>query len=228
MKNTCERKICKTFLALSVRREETGRTYRRTMRYPVFVFLFCAAAWILRADSFQYDDSGRLFQATQSNGLVHNYTTDDEGSLLTAASSSTDTTAGGGPGNGIPDWWENFYFGTSGIDPKADGGDGVPYLMKFALGLDPTQNVTPGQLPAGIVEGSNMSLIFRVGKDAVNLVYTVQSSPDLMGAWTDLTAETDAALALPPLFSDGTSDSYKVTVPMEGDKFFMRLKVSAQ
>jgi len=197
------------------------------MKIPTFIFLFCASAWVMQADSFQYDDSGRLYQAIQNNGLIHNYSTDPEGSLLTASSSATDTTAGGGPGNGIPDWWENFNFGTSGINPNANSGDGVPYLMKFALGLNPTQNVVGGQLPAGIVEGSNMSLIFRVGKDAANLVYTVQSSPDLMGAWTDLTAKTDAALALPPLFSDGTSDSYEVSVPMVGAKFFMRLKVNA-
>lgn len=197
------------------------------MRYPIITFLFCASAWLLQGDSFRYDDSGRLFEATQSNGLIHNYSTDDEGSLLTASSSSTDTTAGGGPGNGIPDWWENYYFGTSGIDPNGNLGDGVPYLMKFALGLDPTQNITTGRLPEGVVADGNMSLIFRRSKYATNLFYTVQSSPDLM-AWTDLTAETDAAFALPPLFSDETTDTYEVTVPMEGDKFFMRLRVSVQ
>lgn len=198
------------------------------MKLPIFFLLFSSLACLLQGDSFQYDDSGRLYQATQSNGLIHNYSTDDEGSLLTVSSSSTDTTAGGGLGNGIPDWWENYYFGTAGIDPLASRGDGVSYLMKFALGLDPTQNAATGQLPAGAVEGSNMSLVFRVGKDVTNLVYTVQSSPDLMGAWTDLTAETDAVLALPPLLSDATSDSYKVTVSRAGSKFFMRLKVSAQ
>jgi len=198
------------------------------MKIPIFFLFFCGLAGILQADSFQYDDSGRLFQATQSNGLIHNYSTDDEGSLLTASSSATDTTAGGGLGNGISDWWESYYFGTSGLDPNASPlGDGVPYLMKFALGLDPTQTLMAGQLPEGVVADGNMSLIFSRSKYATNLFYTVQSSPDLM-AWTDLTAETDAAFALPPLFSDETTDTYEVTVPMEGTKFFMRLRVSAQ
>ena len=151
------------------------------MKIPIFFLFFCGLAGILQADSFQYDDSGRLFQATQSNGLIHNYSTDDEGSLLTASSSATDTTAGGGLGNGISDWWESYYFGTSGLDPNASPlGDGVPYLMKFALGLDPTQTLMAGQLPEGVVADGNMSLIFSRSKYATNLFYTVQSSPDLM------------------------------------------------
>jgi len=198
------------------------------MKTLTSILLFGALAGVLQGDSFQYDDSGRLYQATQSNGLIHHYSTDDEGSVLTATSSPTDTTAGGGPGNGIADWWESYYFGTSGIDPNGSSGDRVPYLMKFALGLDPTRNVTAGQLPEGVVADGNMSLIFSRSKYATNLVYTVQSSPDLMGAWTDLTAETEAAFALPPLFSDETTDTYEVTVPIGGNRFFMRLKVSAQ
>jgi len=200
------------------------------MKIPSFILLFCASAWMLRGDSFSYDDSGRFSGAVQS-GLVSGYSTDDEANLLTATFSSTDTPAGGGtgPGNGIADWWENYYFGTTGIDPNASLlEDGVSNLMKFALGLDPTQNLVTGQLPGGIVEGSNMSLIFRVGKDATNLVYTVQSSTDL-ASWTDLTAETEAALALPPLLSDETSDSYKVSIPLSGgNKDFLRLSVTAQ
>jgi hypothetical protein len=181
---------------------------------------------MLRGDSFQYDDSGRLYQATQSNGLIHNYSTDDEGNLLSASSSSTDTTGGGGLGNGIADWWENYYFGTSGIDPNAAPlGDGVSNLMKFAMGLDPGRNVALGQVMPVTLDGGSLSLVFRVGKDVTNIVYTVQSSTDLV-IWTDLAAETDAALAGAPLLGDENSDSYEVSVPIEGDKFFLRLKVS--
>lgn len=190
------------------------------------ILLLWASAWTAHADSFQYDNSGRLYQATQSNGLIHNYSTDEEGSLLSASSSSTDTTAGGGLGNGIADWWENFYFGISGLDPNAAPlGDGVSNLMKFAMGLDPTQNITLGEFMPVTLEGGNMGLVFRVGKNVTNLVYTVQSSTNLL-SWTDLSAETDAVLALPPISSDSTADSYRVSVPMVGNKFFMRLKVT--
>lgn len=197
------------------------------MKYSIiakFIFLFCALAWGMQGDSFQYDDSGRLYQAVQSNGLIHNYATDAEGSILTASFSSTDTTAGGGLGNGIPDWWENYYFGISGIDPHGNSGDGIPNLMKFALGLSPTQTAIFGELPIGSVDGSNMRLTFRKGKAATNLDFLVQSSTDLI-SWADRTAETDAALAHAPLLSDENSDTYIVSVPMVGNKFFMRLKV---
>jgi hypothetical protein len=195
-------------------------------RKTTFLLLFCASAWGLRGDTFSYDDSGRLSGAIQSNGLVHDYTTDAEGSLLTATTSATDTTAGGGLGNGIADWWENWYFGTTGIDPLGTSGDGVPFLMKFALGVDPSNPNFSGQLPEGVVEGSDMSLVFRKGK-AATLTYVVQSSTDLV-TWTNLTTETTAVLALPPLvgLSDQDSDSYKVSVPKPGNKFFMRLKVT--
>ncbi len=103
-------------------------------------------------------------------------------------------------------------------------GDGVSNLMKFALGLDPNLPVRSGDIPVGAVEGANMSLVFRKSRAASNLIFLVQSSTDLM-QWTDLTAATDAVLALPPLLSDDISDSYKVSIPYVGNKLFMRLKV---
>ena len=195
------------------------------MKIAVPLFVFCALAGPLKGDVFEYDDSGRLCRATQGNGLIHAYTSDPEGSLLAAASSSADTTAVGGAGNGIADWWENFYFDTAGIDPLADAGDGVPVLMKFAMGLDPGANST-AKMPSGFVEGGNMSFVFRKGKAAADLGFVVQSSTDL-ATWTDLAAETAAALAGAPLagFGDGDSDSYKVSVPKPGGKLFMRLRV---
>lgn len=99
--------------------------------------LTCALS-MASADTFTYDDAGRLTTAAQSTGVLHAYAYDDEGNLLSATHSSTDTTDTGGPGNGIPDWWENFYFGTRGIAPLAcPRGDGVSNLLKYALGLNP-------------------------------------------------------------------------------------------
>ena len=71
---------------------------------------------------------------------------------------------------------------------------------------------------------TNMTLVFRKSRAASNLIFLVQSSNDLK-TWTDLTDATNAALALPPLLSDDISDSYKVSVPLVGNKQFMRLKV---
>ncbi len=176
-------------------------------------------------DMFVYDSAGRLIQAIQSNGLIHDYAYDEEGNILSVSLSSTDTSPDGGSGNGIADWWERFYFDTIGIDPLVRGADGIPMLMKFALGLDPgTDSVA--ELPFSTVEEGNLTLTFRKARAATNLNFMVQKSSDLR-TWTDLTAETSAALSLPPVtgLSDAESDSYEVSVPMSGSRMFMRLKV---
>lgn len=179
-----------------------------------------------RADSFLYDDSGRLLEAVQGNGLVHGYLYDAEGNLLEASFSSTDMTLGGGPGNGMADWWEHFYFDARDIDPLAFGADRVPWLLKFAAGIDPL--ALEGQ-PAGAfaeVDGENLSLTFRRARAAMELVFLVQRSEDLV-VWTDLTSETAAALAGPPVvgLSDEVADAYLVSTPVLGSKMFLRLKV---
>lgn len=50
-------------------------------------------------------------------------------------------------GNGLPDWWENYYFGTIGIDPNAlaPRGDGLTNLEAFQQQLDP---INDGQIVA--------------------------------------------------------------------------------
>ena len=41
--------------------------------------------------------------------------------------------------NGLPDWWEKYYFGHTGLDPNADpDGDGLTNLEEFQLGINPT------------------------------------------------------------------------------------------
>ena len=184
-----------------------------------------ACLYAAQAETFSYDSVGRLVQSTGTNGLSYAYAYDPAGNLAVSTLSSPDVGIGGQKGNGIADWWEFQYLGGL-VDPLSKGADGVPFLMKFALGLDPTQNVLPGDLPEGTVDGTNMTLVFRKSRAASNLIFVVQSSNDLMQPWTDLTDATNAALALPPLLSDDISDSYKVSIPFVGDKQFMRLKVS--
>ncbi len=85
--------------------------------------------------TFVYDDSGRLLSASTSGGLDTGYATDAEGNITAA-------TAGGGDsdGNRLSDWWEQHFFGTTGVSPMAaPAGDGVSNLMKYALGLAPLQ-----------------------------------------------------------------------------------------
>jgi len=188
------------------------------------VLFFCVATRSVSADSFTYDATGRLIESVQTNGLVSSFNYDEEGNPLGAQSSSSDTGIAGAPGNGIADWWETQYFGTFGIDPLGKSGDGMTHLMKFAQGLDPTATAS-GQNQTLTSDGSVLSIFFRKGKAATNLTYVVQSSSDLVG-WLDLTAATDAALALPPLTEDEKAWGYKVSVPMSGTRKFLRLRVS--
>jgi hypothetical protein len=40
--------------------------------------------------------------------------------------------------NGLPDWWEKFYFGAIGVNPNADpDGDGISNIQEFQSGSDP-------------------------------------------------------------------------------------------
>ncbi|MBI2512515.1 MAG: hypothetical protein HYV96_11080 [Opitutae bacterium] len=50
--------------------------------------------------------------------------------------SSPSTAASDADSNGIPDEWERYYFGATGVSPNvAPDSDGVPALVKFRLGL---------------------------------------------------------------------------------------------
>jgi len=198
------------------------RSFMKQHTLSLVVLLVCTCAM---ADTFSYDDSGWLTGGAQSNGLVTSYGYDAEGNVSSALFSSTDLAPGGGAGNGMADWWENFFFDSTGIDPLERGDDGVPYLMKFALGIDPSLGDGTQLLPFTSLEGGNLSLVFRRSYLATNLVFVVQSSLDLV-TWSTLQAETDAVLALPPLVSDADSASYKVSVPFSGDRLFLRLRVS--
>ncbi|MFA7345640.1 MAG: RHS repeat-associated core domain-containing protein [Terrimicrobiaceae bacterium] len=104
--------------------------------------IILAGAVSAMADTFSYDDSNRLETADQSNGLSHSYGYDGESNLLSGLSSGADA----GTVNGIADWWENFFFSTTGINALASAvGDGVSNLTKYALGLNPLTALS-GQL----------------------------------------------------------------------------------
>ncbi|PWU11411.1 MAG: hypothetical protein C5B50_23380 [Verrucomicrobia bacterium] len=47
-------------------------------------------------------------------------------------------------GDGLPDWWEQLYFGHLGVDPNADAaGDGLTNYEKYLLGLNPLVSIAP-------------------------------------------------------------------------------------
>ncbi len=206
------------------------RTLFRGATLPIFCFLVfllvLSRPGLILADSFQYDDSGRLLFATQGNGLTHGYIYDAEANILDATVSSTDQAPGGGPGNGIADWWEDFYFGTQGIDPTEKDDDGISWLLKFGLGLEPGTDST-SMLPTIEVGSGDASLTFRRSRFGDDLEYVVQSSSDL-ASWTDWATETEALFNAAPLpgLSDDLAQTFRLTIPYSGDRFFLRLRVN--
>jgi len=63
--------------------------------------------------------------------------------------------------DGLPDWWQAQYFGSTtaaNAAPNANpSGDGVPNWLKYALGLDPTVAAT--SFPGGVVLANGKNLV---------------------------------------------------------------------
>lgn len=158
-----------------------ARARRQARSLALLLTVLACGAGAVRADTFVYDAAGRLESATQANGLTHRYSCDAEANLLSVGHSSTDTTDSGGAGNGIPDWWEYFYFGMRGVDPLASPAqDGMSNLLKFALGLNPLVSSSASPLSLAFSSFTDGKLYpyvdFVRARDSVAVVFPEQSS----------------------------------------------------
>jgi hypothetical protein len=64
--------------------------------------------------------------------------------------------------NGIPDWWEQFYFGSVGLDPLADpDGDGITTGQEFLNHTDPTDRYN-GHPPQTVLIATPAALFAQV------------------------------------------------------------------
>jgi hypothetical protein len=84
--------------------------------------------------------------------------------------------------------WRDNHFGNpsnvgAGFNGASPVGDGVPNLIKYALGLDPLTVASAGQLPSGGVQpdgGQNyLTLTVNRAAQAPDITYTVEVSGDL-------------------------------------------------
>ena len=105
------------------------------------------------------------------------------------------------------------------LDNPAD--DGVPNLLKYALGLAPTVRATPAQLPQLEAEGANALYRFSRDKAATGIVATPQTSTTLEAAsWS---AATDGT----KIFDDGRTEVWEAPLAAASRRF-ARLAVTVQ
>jgi glycosidase len=125
--------------------------------------------------------------------------------------------------------WRQLHFGSpentgQGADGNIVANDGMPNLMKYALGINPT---TPGAsaAPTGARQGGLLKLTFTRRRDATDITYRVESTNDPTTDWTTLYSSAQTP------YEGGQNESSPVTVsdnpPISTPtKRFMRLKVT--
>ena len=140
--------------------------------------------------------------------------------------------------------WQTAHFTAAEInegfaaDDYDGNGDGVPNLIKYALGIDPI-NGTGGSLPAGTYSTADRALQLTFTRDTArtDIDYVVEASPDL-SQWTPIASSTagsptvnlGGALSIVEGILPGTS---QVTVMVKSgrvsnalDQQFLRLRVT--
>jgi hypothetical protein len=176
----------------------------------------------LASNSVSYTDAN-LNPSTSYDYSIHAIET---GGLSNSANVTVATPAG--IGDGIPGWWRLQYFGngltiTSASAANADPAhDGLPNLIKYALGLNPTIDYNlfnTAAAPALHVQNFSgipyLTLTFT--GVAANLTYTVQATNDL-ATWS--TVYTFSGSPAPGTVTVQDSQSMSAS-----SKRFMRLQV---
>ena len=195
------------------------------------ICLALAAQPAAQADTFNYDDAGHLTSVTQSNGLNQSYSPDPEGNILSASHTST-FTGSGSAGNGIPDWWKNFFFDGTAVDPFGNpSGDGMSNLMKFAIGRDPSVSDSSSALIVTYqtyTDGNIYPYLSYVrSKDASeSLTFLIEQSSDLH-SWSDDSPYFEQLGDAQDL-GDGTEEiSLRCTTPVNtASRLFFRVKIT--
>lgn len=118
-------------------------------------------------------------------------------------------------------WKAKYSIGAATADSNDADGDGVPLLMEYALGLNPTIRSAEG-LPVASVEGTNLVLNYSRLASTTDIKVEIETSSSLQAG--DWSVEVPAITVV-----DGTSvfQKLKASVPLGGaDRKFARLKVT--
>jgi hypothetical protein len=136
--------------------------------------------------------------------------------------------AGDDDGNLLPDAWERFFLGTTGLDPlESPDGSGFSALQQFLDGTDPTN---PADIPSGEpVDFSPPSL--RIAREAGTLAIDWDWHPDYANAFRFRVAESTDLDAFTSTGQEGVhtgNGRFEVTLPepASGDPVFYRIEMS--
>jgi len=129
------------------------------------------------------------------------------------------------------DSWRTQYFGSAnnggaGADTNAPAGDGIPNLVKYALGISNVLTPATNGLPEMKMTNNRLSLTFNRQRDANDIVYEVQAAGDLFGFSNATVLWSSASNAYV-----GTNASQPVTVQdtattTSTNRRFMRLQIT--
>jgi len=101
-------------------------------------------------------------------------------------------------GNGLPDWWEQVYFGQpTGTDPAADpDGDGLSNVQEFVADTNPTNSLSSLRILSVSPVGSGARITWSGGSTASQVIERALST---LGPWVPLYTNLPPASASPSL-----------------------------
>jgi hypothetical protein len=108
------------------------------------------------------------------------------------------------------DAWRTLHFGTASnsgaaADTYVATEDGMPNLLKYALGLDPTNAAELSDRPS-LQTFPPLVIKFRRAKDATDVSINVEATDGMLSAWTNIWASTTNA------YGAGTNTFEELTV----------------
>lgn len=129
------------------------------------------------------------------------------------------------------DQWRFTQFGTTDSNDPVGGDlatpqkDGVPNLLKYALGLDPHQPATGG-LSSAAVDGASFDFTFTRMKTATDIIYHVDACSDF-ATWSEIWNSTGVPYGGGEALSERVTVPDVVNIPAAPDgRRFMRLRVT--
>lgn len=175
-------------------------------------------------------DGEQIYWVERTNGRIRVANADGSGTITTLVMGE-DSPFGiavrplGGAPAGFAGWIDGFDLAEGEDGPQDDpAGDGVPNLLKYALGLNPTEP-SRDALPQPVVsdlEGSQyLSMTVERNPDATGVTWVFEVSTDLV-TWSSNEADV-------MVVEDGNSVTAWSTVAIdEGTRVFMRARVDVE